>query len=140
MRDSGPRIRSSGTPGCSPSHWVEESADEIEEEDFDFRKRDERIDRLRREAMTEVWTESGFDGIKGLLTHSDAAATIGRCAESCVTGVKLQVDFIQRCLSLAGDLRSKAEWCLQGFLLAIGDETRAGVLQAAAEGLACRGT
>ena len=54
------------------------------------------------------------------------------------TAVRPQVDFIRRCLSLDGDLRSKAEWCLQGFLLAIGDESRAGVLQAAAEGLACR--
>ena len=45
-------------------HWVQESADEIEEEDFDYRKREERIDRLRREAMIEIWTELGFEGVK----------------------------------------------------------------------------
>ena len=115
--------------------WVQESADEIEEEDFDYRKRDERIDRLRREAMTEIWTERGFEGVKELLTGSGAAGTVGRYMASCVTGVKARVDFIRRCLSLDGDLRSKAEWCLQGFLLAIGDDLRAEVLQAAAEGL-----
>ncbi len=115
--------------------WVQESADEIEEEDFDYRKRNERIDRLRREAMIEIWTERGFEGVRELLAGSGAASTVGHCAASCVTGVKPQVDFIRRCLSLDGDLRSKAEWCLQGFLWAIGDNSRANALQAAAEGL-----
>lgn len=116
-------------------HWVEESAEEIEEEDSDYRKRDERIDRLRREAMSEIWSERGFEGVKKLLTGSGAAGAVGRYAASCVTGVKPQVDFIRRCLCLDGELRSKVEWCLQGFLLAIGDDSRAGVLQVAAEGL-----
>ena len=67
--------------------WVQESADEIEDEDFDYRKRDERIDRLRREAMTEIWTERGFEGVEELLTSSGAAGTIGRYAVSCVTAL-----------------------------------------------------
>lgn len=117
-------------------HWVQESVDEIEDEDFDYRKRDERIDRLRRDAMTEIWTERGFDGVEKLLADSGAAGTVGRYAAACVSGVKPRVDFIRRCLTLDGDLRSKAEWCLQGFLLAIEDDSRrAEVLQAAAEGL-----
>ena len=116
-------------------HWVQESADEIEEEDFDYRKRDARIDRLRREAMTEIWTERGLEGVKELLTGSGAAGTVGHYMALCVTGLEARVDFIRRCLSLDGDLRSKFEWCLQGFLLAIGDDLRAGLLQAAAEGL-----
>ena len=115
--------------------WVQESADEIEEEDFDYRKHDERIDRLRREAMIEIWTECGFEGVKELLMNSNAAGTVGRYAASCVTGVEPRVDFIRRCLSLDGDLRSKAEWCLQGFLWAIEEDSRTGVLRATAEGL-----
>jgi addiction module HigA family antidote len=115
--------------------WVQESADEIEEKDFDYRKRHERIDRLRREAMTEIWTECGFDGVRELLKGTNAAGIVGHYAASCVTDVKLRVDFIRCCLSLDGDLRSKAEWCLQGFLFAIEEDSRAGVLRAAAEGL-----
>jgi hypothetical protein len=116
-------------------HWVQESADEIEEENFDYQKRHERIDRLRREAMTEIWSGRGFEGVKELLTGSGAAGTVGHYMALCVTGLEERVDFIRRCLSLDGNLRSKAEWCLQGFLLAIGDDLRAGVLQAGAEGL-----
>ena len=117
------------------NHWVQEWADENEEEDLDYRKREERIDRLRREAMIEIWTERGFEGVKELLTGSGAAGTVGRYTASCVTGIKPRVDFIRRCLSLDGDLRGKAEWCMQSFLLAIEEDSRAGVLQAAAEGL-----
>jgi hypothetical protein len=54
--------------------WVQESADEIEEENFDYQKRHERIDRLRREAMTEIWSGRGFEGVKELLTGSGASA------------------------------------------------------------------
>jgi hypothetical protein len=117
------------------NQWVEESAEEIEEEHFDFQKRDERIDRLRREAMNEIWSRCGFEGVKQLLTDSGAAGTVGHYMAPCVTGVDTRVDFIRHCLSLDGDLRNKAEWCLQGFLSAIGDDSRAEVLRAAAEGL-----
>ena len=117
------------------AQWVQESADEIEGESRDYRKRDERIDKLRHEAITEIWTERGFDGVKELLGSSGAAYTVGRYVALCVDGVEPRVGFSRSCLSLDGDLRSKAEWCLQGFLSAIVDESRGGVLEAAAEGL-----
>jgi len=120
--------------------WVQESADEIEGE-VDYQKREERIDELRREAITEIWAERGFQGIKQLLAGVNAAGTVGHYAASCVTNSEPRVDFIQRCLSLDGNLRRRAESCLQGFLLALGDEMCAGVLQIAAKGLpaeACR--
>lgn len=115
--------------------WVQESADEIEEEDLDYRKRGERIDKLRREAMSEIWAECGFEGVKELLAGSGAAFTVGHYAASCIAGVKQRIDFVRRCLSVDRGLRSKAEWCLQGFLSAIADDSRAGVLQAATEEL-----
>ena len=115
--------------------WVQESADEIEDGDFNNEKREERIDRLRREAITEIWVERGFEGVEALLASSRAAGTIGRYAASCVAGVKARIDFIGRCLALNGDLRSKAEWCLQGFLWAIADDVRDEVVRATAEAL-----
>lgn len=115
--------------------WVPESAEEIEEGDFDYRKRADRIDMARREAMIEIWDERGFDGIRELLTGSGAAVTVGRYASFPVTAAEARVGFIRRCLSLEGDLRSKAEWCLQGFLAAIGEDSREEVLQTVVNGL-----
>ncbi len=116
-------------------HWIERSADEIEEEDLDYWKRTQRIDGLRREAFTEIWTERGFEGVKELLVASGAAGIVGNHVALCVRGLELRIDFIRRCLSFDGDLQIKAEWCLQGFLSAVGDDSRAGVLEAASEGL-----
>ncbi len=117
------------------NQWMRESADEIEEEDFDYQKHEERIDKLRREAMAEIWTECGYEGVSALLIGSGSPGTVGRYVAASVTGIKTQVDFIRRWLSFDETLRSKAELCLQGFLLAIGDDSRASVLKAATEGL-----
>ena len=117
------------------NQWVQESTEEVEEEDFDYQKREERIDRLRQEAMYEIWTERGFEGVKKLLSGSGAAHTVGSYSASCVIGIETQLDFIRSCLSLDGDLRSKAAWCLQGFLRSVGDDARAGMLQTMAKEL-----
>lgn len=117
------------------SHWIEESADEIEEEDLDLEKREERIDRLRREAMREIWAARGFEGARELLAYSDAAGTIGRYTASCITGVEPRADFTRQCVSVTGDIQSKAAGCLQGFLLEIEDDSRARVIRAVSEDL-----
>lgn len=117
------------------NQWVQESAGEIEEEDFDHWKREERIASLRRAAMTEIWSKRGFEGVKELITKIKAAGTVGHFMVSCATHAKVRADFIQCCLSLDGDLQFKAEQCLQGFLSAIEEDSRAEVLKAAAKGL-----
>jgi addiction module HigA family antidote len=117
------------------SQWLRVSADEIEQEGFDYRKRQERIDTLRREAMIEIWTERSFGGVEELLVGSGVADTVGRYLASCVIGTRPRVDFIRRCLALDGGIRIKGEWCLMGFLWAIEDESRARMLQAAADEL-----
>lgn len=115
--------------------WVQESADEIGEEDLDYRRSAERIDKLRREAMIEIWNGLGFEGVKDLLLASKAPDIVGRYIASCINGVKQWTDFTLQCLSLGGDLHKKAEWCLQGFLLAIGEESLVEVLQVASKEL-----
>ena len=100
-----------------------------------YQKAGERIDKLRCEAITEIWDERGFEGVKGLLAPSGATDLIGRYTASCVTDVCSQSDFIQRCLSLDGELQSKAEWCLRGFLSAIGDDVCAEVINMVAKKL-----
>lgn len=112
-----------------------EEVDEIKGESFDYRKREEQVDLLRREAIGEIWTERGFEGIRELLAAGGVADTIGHYMAPYVAGVKRRADFVRYCLSLGGDLRSRAEVCLQGFLFAIEDDARSEVLRAAAEGL-----
>ena len=117
------------------NHWVQESAGEMEEEDFDWQKREERIDRLRREGMNEIWTVRGFEGVKDLVTASSQPHIVGQYAMSSISSIDGRVEFSQNCLSLDGELRKKGEWCLQGALSAIYDESRSTVLQVTAEAL-----
>lgn len=114
-------------------HWVQESVDEIEDEDFDYEKRNERIASLRREAIRDIWTKCGFEGIKALVAGSGAAITVGDCVASCVTDIDSRLDIIRRCLSIDGDSRRRAELCIQGLLMSIGDDERRKVLQSLAK-------
>lgn len=113
--------------------WVQESLDEIEEDDFDYKKRGERIDRLRQEAIVEVWTKCGFEGVKDLLASSGAAGTVGHYIARCICGIESRQDFVRCCLSIEGGIRSKAEWCLQGFLSSIEMDEQAAVLRGIAD-------
>ena len=112
--------------------WLRVSVDDFEEEDIDWGKREERIDRLRREAMNDIWSENRFEGVKGLLTTTDAPIIVGQYAMLCVTSIDERVQFIRRCLSLDNNLQDKAELCLRGALSAIDDNLRTRVLQASA--------
>lgn len=57
--------------------WVDESADELEEEEMDFRKRDERILDLRERALKEILREKGMPGILALAEMGEASDVIG---------------------------------------------------------------
>ncbi len=99
------------------NHWVDESADELEDDQLDHRKREERIACLRRDALQEVWAASGLDGIKGLCRSGNASHVVGwHMAEIC-TGVQQGVDFLRDIMAERTDeLRDKCEQCVSGFL------------------------
>jgi addiction module HigA family antidote len=58
-------------------HWVEESADEILDDDMDFNKREERITKLRVSALREVFAAHGLAGILELAEMGKGAYQIG---------------------------------------------------------------
>jgi addiction module HigA family antidote len=59
-------------------NWVEESADELHDDDMDFEKREERITKLRIEALREIFKTLGLQGIFDLAAMGNAAHQIGR--------------------------------------------------------------
>ena len=96
-------------------HWVEPSSDEVEDESFDYTKREKKICTLRTKAMEEIWMKCGFEGVQALLFRSDAPATIGGSLGLNITTVNEQIDFLRQCLSITGDLERKVDGCIQGF-------------------------
>lgn len=57
--------------------WVEESADELEGDDFDYQKREERINKLRTTALEEILAKRGVQGILEFSALGKAPPTIG---------------------------------------------------------------
>ncbi len=110
--------------------WVEESAEEVADEDLNFTKREERIDAARRSAMSEIWAANRFDGIKAVLADSEAPFTVGRYAAAVASDLAIAVGLIMSCLTLDADPLNKADRCLEGFLVALDQPARSDVLEA----------
>ncbi len=99
------------------NQWVEESADELEDEELDFHKWQERIARQRLDALREVWEEAGLSGIKELCRSGGASSMIGLHIAEIHTGVEQRVKFVQDMLAeQSTDLQDKCEQCISGFL------------------------
>ena len=116
-------------------HWIEASDDEIEDENFDYSKHNERTQKLRAAAMKEIWEVRGFEGMMALLALSNAPDTVGGSLGLSITDANVRTDFLRQCLSFAGDLERKVDGCIQGFLASVDDEARGTILFAVAEGM-----
>ena len=113
--------------------WVEESVDELDDEEYDYSKRAERVEQARAEALKEIWAERGFDGVIALLAGGDAAVTVGRHVAGCAAEPAAAAGLVRRCLAIRGDLEQKIDGCMQGFFLALDVEPRAAIIKSVAE-------
>ena len=116
-------------------HWIEPSGGEIEEGIFDYEKHNERIRRLRVTAMKDIWAEKGLEGVTALLSFSNAPETVGGCLGLSITNVNLRTDFLRHSLSKIGDLESKVDGCIGGFLASVDEEARSAILTVVAKGM-----
>lgn len=57
--------------------YVEYSADELEDDELDFRARDKWVQSLRSAALHEIWSERGFDGIAELCRRAEVPGIVG---------------------------------------------------------------
>ena len=111
------------------SQWVDESADELEDEELDYQKREERIAIQRRDALQEVWAESGLDGIRELCRSGNASRVVGSHMTEICTGVQQAADFIHDIMvEQSDDQRDIYEYCVAGFLAQLESRDRNGIL------------
>jgi addiction module HigA family antidote len=109
--------------------WIEESWDEVEAQDFDYRKREEKIGRLRNNAIAEVWTAAGYDGILKLSETGEASHVVGwQLARLAPAGLE-PVDLATRLIAdEQAEFATHFDACLSGFLWALADAERNGLL------------
>lgn len=116
-------------------HWVEPSTDEIEDENFDYDKYGEETQKLRTGAMSEIWTERGFEGVTELLSHSNAPDVVGSSLGASMTDGNVRSGFLQQCLSITSDLERKVDLCIHGFLMSLNDGERDAMLSVIAKSM-----
>ena len=109
-------------------NWIEPS-DEDYEEELDHEAHRDWMNRTRRAAMREIWKERGFDGVIALLAKCGAPTIAGECLEAEIVDAEARSGFLNRCLSVSGQLQQVVELCVSGFLRAV-DEDDLGALLA----------
>lgn len=120
--------------------WVEESADEMEEIDqLDFNKRDERIKKLRTDALREILKHRGLAGVLELSERGKASRVIGVLAAITVLSEQELQELLRLALDpiLAGkeDVHSHKN-LISGAVRAVADDDkREAILKTAAASL-----
>ena len=97
---------------------------ELDDRHLDLREREARIDHLRRNALAEIWSAQGIEGIRELLTDCDAW-TLGRYTALCAPDWAMEMDGLLTTLSNSVASRERADNFMRGFLGALGEDTRA---------------
>lgn len=78
--------------------WVEESADELTDDEHDFQARDRRIESLRIEALTHILREQGITGIFALAEKGNSQRQIGAYVASGLLDDDQMEDLVLQCL------------------------------------------
>ncbi|HEV2746621.1 MAG TPA: HigA family addiction module antitoxin [Allosphingosinicella sp.] len=101
--------------------WVDESADELAQEGFDFRKRDARIAELRTQAVREVFSAGGVQSVLELAERGQAAHNVGWFLATVVSDKK-QLAAVLIEVAKRGELSETCAAILSGALLKAGEE------------------
>ena len=110
-------------------HGVDFSDDE--NEDTDLIKHMKKIQRLRGEAMREIWENRGFEGMVALLAVGGHPDIAGSSLISIIQDKSDQVVFLLKCLSITGKPEEWIDSCLRGFLRSRGDDACEAIVETA---------
>jgi addiction module HigA family antidote len=111
--------------------WVDESADELANEELDFRKRDQRIGKMRESALREIWSQVGYDGITRLCPLSEAPWVIGAHLATGVLDGAAAERFVAKIL--ADETGTSLDRCLCGLLGRLDPVIERGILARAVQ-------
>lgn len=111
--------------------WVEESFDEIQNENLDYQKREERIEKNRSKALRKIKAERGIEGILTLAEMGKTPFQIGYLMTATILPLTEVADFI---LALVNSGDKADSWAYknlaEGALRAISDDaTRIDILK-----------
>ena len=107
------------------SHWLEESAEELQNHDIDIQKREERVAKIRVKALSEIYESRGFTGIFELAEMGKVAHIIGSLMTERILQDKDIPSFLLAALSTnSNSLPWSRKSLISGALRAMNEETK----------------
>ena len=117
------------------NYYVELPLDEIENVLLDFENQRDRIREYRLNAMANIWTEYGFEGVYSLLLGGGEPLIVGEYLGEVLTEIDSSAQFLSECLSIYGDHEYEISNCLLGFLGRIKRNVCAAIITRVASGM-----
>lgn len=98
--------------------WIELSAEDTDDDDLvgAHLRREQEIERLRTDAMREVWRGRKFEGVMTLLEGGAARYLTGSFLARIFGSARERADVLRDCLAVSGDLEIQMDSFMQGFL------------------------
>lgn len=122
-------------------HWVDESFGELDDDKFDYKKREEKIAGLRSSALKEIWKALGYEGVLRLIQTSEACNIIGWNLADGIVARKDWASVLDRLVSIpAGKADANIENCIAGVLLKADAADRDLILKELVERFMAEGT
>jgi addiction module HigA family antidote len=94
--------------------WIQESADELHDDDMDYHKRDERIAKQRADALQQIIAAHGMKGVFELAEMGKAASQIGTLM---VTNVLEEAEISDFLLGALPPASNKESWAKKNLVL-----------------------
>ena len=114
-------------------HWIEPSAEDIDDPNASYSSRQEIIRQQRDAAITTIWGTLGAEGVISFLEEGAAGDIVGASLAG-VIPYGARADFFERCLDSPGELTVAVDACMQGFLVSLTDEERTLLVEAVLPG------
>jgi len=109
--------------------WIEASADEIWDEKTDYQERQKRIDRMRADALNEVYRTRGFPGVFDLSSQGSAQGQIGwHMVGDVLANQDIGTFFLETLRSGSNQISPERVGILRGALVALKPEEREALL------------
>ena len=112
--------------------WIAPSSEDVEDRNSSYSNRQEIIREQRTGAIAEIWDTHGEEGVISFLAEGATGGIVGTSlARMMPPGAR--AGFLRRCLDVSGELATRVDACLQGFLWALTGDERTPLLQAVVE-------
>lgn len=114
--------------------WIEPSAVDVDDRNSSTANREEVIRKQRSAAITEIWDTHGQEGVISFVSEGATGDIVGASLAR-VMPPGARAGFLKRCLDVSGELATRVDACMQGFLWTLTEGDRTLLLQTAIDSI-----